>query len=277
MTDTPRHDPRGLLLGGAPLRAEFRKLPDGSFASVTVPLTTTQRHPGLDPGSSLPSKPPQLSPEFVPGHWRCAKCNFRLITSTLNAADSTVTARDEPGEHCPNDGQPLWRMTWRELATEQADRAVEAAERYHRELQSHKAAITHLRAIAQETVAKYGRPGGPWNVPSDPGGWLDRMRAAIAAASFYADPAPESEPTPKPQSPTALPITWQLHGEIEVLHLGQIPVGRVNPRDNGWIFNLAGVTAFWKREKTVALARGNLTAALYDWARRAAMLPGDGA
>lgn len=31
-------------------------------------------------------------------------------------------------------------------------------------------------------VEKYGKPGGPWNVPSDPGGWLDRARQAIAAA-----------------------------------------------------------------------------------------------
>lgn len=31
-------------------------------------------------------------------------------------------------------------------------------------------------------VEQYGKPGGPWSVPSDPGGWLDRARAAIAKA-----------------------------------------------------------------------------------------------
>ena len=35
-----------------------------------------------------------------------------------------------------------------------------------------------LDALA-EAVACYGRPGGPWNVPRDPGGWLSRARAAL--------------------------------------------------------------------------------------------------
>ena len=35
-------------------------------------------------------------------------------------------------------------------------------------------------ALIRETVATYGKPGGPWNVPSDPGGWLDRSRAILA-------------------------------------------------------------------------------------------------
>lgn len=33
--------------------------------------------------------------------------------------------------------------------------------------------------ILREAVALYGKPGGPWNVPSDPGGWLERARAAL--------------------------------------------------------------------------------------------------
>lgn len=53
---------------------------------------------------------------YVPGVWRCAKCNFRLIQSNLNAGDATVTARDTPGEKCPNCDVPLWRVTWREEA-----------------------------------------------------------------------------------------------------------------------------------------------------------------
>lgn len=31
-----------------------------------------------------------------------------------------------------------------------------------------------------EAVDAYGKPGGPWNVPSDPGGWLNRATEAIA-------------------------------------------------------------------------------------------------
>lgn len=34
--------------------------------------------------------------------------------------------------------------------------------------------------LLRETVATYGKAGGPWNVPSDPGGWLERNRAMLA-------------------------------------------------------------------------------------------------
>ena len=84
----------------------------------------------------------------------------------------------------------------------------------------------------------------------------------------------EQPQPPKPAPPT-LPISWRQEHALEVMYLGEIPVGRVNPGDNGWIFNLAGFTAFWHREKSVALARGNLSAALFDWARRAGLLPAE--
>src|SRR6185312_9883219 len=51
---------------------------------------------------------------YVPGVWRCAKCDFRLIQSNLNASDGTVTARDTPGDKCPNCHSPLWRVTERQ-------------------------------------------------------------------------------------------------------------------------------------------------------------------
>lgn len=51
---------------------------------------------------------------YVPGLWRCPKCNFELLQSNLNAADGTVTARDTPGDKCPNCDGPLWRVTERE-------------------------------------------------------------------------------------------------------------------------------------------------------------------
>lgn len=37
-----------------------------------------------------------------------------------------------------------------------------------------------LVAMLRETVALYGKPGGPWNAPSDPGGWISRARALLA-------------------------------------------------------------------------------------------------
>ena len=42
--------------------------------------------------------------------------------------------------------------------------------------------IAEMEAVLSETVALYGKPGGPWNIPGDPGGWLERARAAIAGS-----------------------------------------------------------------------------------------------
>lgn len=41
--------------------------------------------------------------------------------------------------------------------------------------------IATLREALQYAVVMYGNPGGPWNVPDDPGGWLDRARKALEA------------------------------------------------------------------------------------------------
>jgi hypothetical protein len=43
---------------------------------------------------------------------------------------------------------------------------------------SHPAA--DLVEALEYAVNMYGKPGGPWNVPSDPGGWLERARDALA-------------------------------------------------------------------------------------------------
>ncbi len=42
------------------------------------------------------------------------------------------------------------------------------------------AAAPDLLAALGKAVEQYGKGGGPWNVPDDPGGWLGRSRAAIA-------------------------------------------------------------------------------------------------
>lgn len=66
---------------------------------------------------------------YVPGVWRCAKCDFRLIQSNLNASDGTVTARDTPGDKCPNCQSPLWRVTERQERTEALDMIEKGLER----------------------------------------------------------------------------------------------------------------------------------------------------
>jgi len=44
------------------------------------------------------------------------------------------------------------------------------------------AAAPDLLAVVEEAIERYGKPGGPWNVPSDPGGWIARAQAAVAKA-----------------------------------------------------------------------------------------------
>ena len=44
------------------------------------------------------------------------------------------------------------------------------------------AAAPDLLAALEKAVERYGKPGGPWNVPSDPGTWIADSRAAIAKA-----------------------------------------------------------------------------------------------
>lgn len=39
--------------------------------------------------------------------------------------------------------------------------------------------INRLRAALQKAVDDYGKPGGPWNVPSEPGTWLQMAKEAL--------------------------------------------------------------------------------------------------
>lgn len=38
----------------------------------------------------------------------------------------------------------------------------------------------HIR----KTIELYGKPGGPWNVPGDPGGWLHEARQLVGEPSI---------------------------------------------------------------------------------------------
>lgn len=60
-----------------------------------------------------------------PGLWRCLRCNFVCVRSTINAYDGSITANHDEPEPCPNDGEHLVRVTWREHAIEMAARAEE--------------------------------------------------------------------------------------------------------------------------------------------------------
>ena len=53
------------------------------------------------------------------------------------------------------------------------------------------AAAPDLLAAMEKAVEHYGKPGGPWNVPSEPGAWISDARTAIAKAKGTAAAAAE--------------------------------------------------------------------------------------
>jgi rubrerythrin len=56
---------------------------------------------------------------FIPGQWRCPKCEFALSRQTLsvNTGEVGVTRADmEEPENCPNDGTPMVRESWQDRA-----------------------------------------------------------------------------------------------------------------------------------------------------------------
>ena len=44
------------------------------------------------------------------------------------------------------------------------------------------AAAPDMYAALVKAVADYGKPGGPWNVPSEPGTWIHSATSALAKA-----------------------------------------------------------------------------------------------
>ena len=50
---------------------------------------------------------------------------------------------------------------------------------HHKACDCREEKFRQLREALQYAVEKYGQPGGPWNVPSDPGGWFLRAKKAL--------------------------------------------------------------------------------------------------
>ena len=63
---------------------------------------------------------------------------------------------------------------------------------------------------------------------------------------------------------------------IQVLHLGEVEVGRVATRGGRndrprWLFQLDNHLSIWRTERTVEKAEAALEARLADWLKRAAL------
>ena len=44
------------------------------------------------------------------------------------------------------------------------------------------AAAPDMYEALEAAILEYGKPGGPWNVPSSPGTWIDKAKAALVKA-----------------------------------------------------------------------------------------------
>lgn len=58
---------------------------------------------------------------------------------------------------------------------EEAESALERVKKALKGIDENKL----LREALEEAVAMYGKPGGPWNVPGDAGGWISKARKAL--------------------------------------------------------------------------------------------------
>jgi len=58
---------------------------------------------------------------YVPGVWRCPKCDLNLVSTELHAGSGAMRANNAP-QDCPNGCGPLWRKSEREAGNELVDR-----------------------------------------------------------------------------------------------------------------------------------------------------------
>ena len=61
-------------------------------------------------------------------------------------------------------------------AIERRDATIRILERDLHEAERENRA---LREALSEAVEKYGKPGGPWNVPNEPGCWIEKAKKAL--------------------------------------------------------------------------------------------------
>ena len=84
---------------------------------------------------------------YVPGVWRCAKCQLRTVTTILNTGDGNMHADSRP-QDCANGCGPMWRISER-------DERKEAQALFNAEYDKRVAAEAELaKAMHREAVLK---------------------------------------------------------------------------------------------------------------------------
>lgn len=86
---------------------------------------------------------------YVPGQWRCAKCNLTITRTVMSAATGQMHADHEPAS-CPNGCGPLWQITERD---ERRDAQRSFIDQFD-ELHQAKARIAELESVLSDLKVK---------------------------------------------------------------------------------------------------------------------------
>lgn len=89
---------------------------------------------------------------YVPGLWRCAKCECQLVSTNMHAYTGAMSADNSP-QVCPNNCGPMWRVTEREAGNRLIDQQDKLAER---------ATAAEARLRLAEEVVEQGRGYIDW-------------------------------------------------------------------------------------------------------------------
>lgn len=65
---------------------------------------------------------------YVPGLWRCAKCELKLVSNIMCASTGNMAANNSP-QQCANGCGPMWRVTEREAGNDMIERCTKLQER----------------------------------------------------------------------------------------------------------------------------------------------------
>ena len=56
---------------------------------------------------------------YAPGQWECPKCKFYQVMNILAVNQGMVAADTKIADPCPNDGELMRRVTWKEICASQ--------------------------------------------------------------------------------------------------------------------------------------------------------------
>ena len=98
---------------------------------------------------------------YVPGRFRCAKCDFFLTSTNLHVANGTMSANNAP-HACPNGCGPMWRVSERDERKEAQRSYIELHEKLtasEARATAAEATVREMREALEELVLECQRAG----------------------------------------------------------------------------------------------------------------------